>query len=147
MGYRSAVITRCVNPIQHDPNPVNTPEGTTHVDKATTQTPGTWQEVTVGINVPSPRDINPRDEWAHCSYVIAESGDKCTPESWVFFRSSNYSSLMADEVCVQLAKYLMINQITGICGKDCSDPPATAYQPHCPSSIGHIGTISYCTRT
>jgi len=69
-----------------------------------TQPPGTWQEVTVGINVLLPRDINAEDKWARCSHVIAESGDKCKPDSWVFFRSSYDLSPMVDEVCIPLIK-------------------------------------------
>ena len=133
--------------IQHRFNSVNAPEGTTHIEKAT-QPPGTWQEVTVGINILLPRDINAEDKWTHCSYVIAESGDKCKPDSWVFFRSPCDSPPMVDEVCVPLVNIkttFMINFIIGICGKNCFDPPAKDHQQfHCSSIIGHLGTISHC---
>ena len=85
-----------MNLIQHGLN-FNILKGTTHIDKATTQLPGTWQEVTVGVNVLLPRDINAQDKWVQCSYLIAESGDKCKPDSWVFLRGPSDSSPV-DEV-------------------------------------------------
>ena len=93
-----------VDLVQHGFNSTNTPRGTSHIDKATTKSPGTWQEVTVGIDVLLPRDINPRDKWAQCSYVIAESGDKCKPDSWVFFRTPCDSPQVVDEVCMPLVE-------------------------------------------
>ena len=52
-------------------------KGKTHIDSKSTHPSGTWQEATVGINVILPRNMNAKDQWSLCSYVIAESGDKC----------------------------------------------------------------------
>ena len=80
------------------------PKGTTHNDPKSTQLIGTWQEVTVGVDIPLPWNINPGDQWSQCSYVIAGSGDKCKVGSWVFFKTPCDSSPMIDEVCVLLVK-------------------------------------------
>ena len=58
----------------------------------------------MGIGVVCPMNVNAEDQWSWCSYVIAESGDKCKPDSWVFFRTPQDSSPMANEVCVPLLK-------------------------------------------
>ena len=112
-----------------------TPKGTTRIDSSGTHPSGTWQEVTVGIDVIHPLDINAEDQWSWCSYVISESGDRCKQNSWVFFRTPCGSS-STDEVCICVPLFLiwketfMINHIPGFCGKNHSNSPAQDYHPH-----------------
>ena len=84
----------------------------------------------MGVDVILPRNINAQDQWSRCSYVIAQSGDRCKPDSWVFFKTPCDSSPVVDEVCVKcISKVtLTINYVTGFCGENCFDSPVQDYQ-------------------
>lgn len=77
----------------------NAPEGTADIVSITTQPPGTWQEVTVGLDVIIPRGVDVGEHWLWCSSVVAESGDKCKPDSWVFFQPLYNPPQTVDKVC------------------------------------------------
>ena len=130
MGYRPTIKPRYVNFTQEIQPCSDIPKGSTHINPKSNQPFGTWQEVTVGVDVVPPRNVNPKDQWSRCSHVIAESGDKCKPDSWVFFRTPCDSSPMIDEVLLYGADEVTLgtDQVTGFCGENCSDPPVQGHQ-------------------